>query len=176
MTEPTKDTMPALSFQELQTAVAAAKQQFELVRQKYPALQAYLVLSLPGGQTGIGSSPKEILNEFSGMVIDSPPKRRATQIQSRLDVLEWKLAQTPKSGPLLAEKMNLTEALDQLLPHLRYDGNCRVELRFRQLDYDLIWQLQAEALVDRDLTPQMKASIRIVLGTLAQFTGRPHEH
>jgi hypothetical protein len=31
-------------------------------------------------------------------------------------------------------------------------------------------------LVDRDLTPQTKASICIVLGTLAQFERTHHEH
>jgi hypothetical protein len=45
----------------------------------------------------------------------------------------------------------------------------RVELRFDHLDYALIARLQADELVDRELTPQTRASIRIVLGTLAAF-------
>jgi len=36
------------------------------------------------------------------------------------------------------------------------------------LEYDLIWKLQTDELVDRELTPQTKASIRIVLGTVSQ--------
>jgi hypothetical protein len=44
-----------------------------------------------------------------------------------------------------------------------------VEIRFNDLTYDLVWKLQKDDLVDRDLTPQTKASICIVLGTLAQF-------
>lgn len=55
---------------QVQIAVAAAKRQFDLIRKKYPDLQAYLVLSLPGGQTEVGSSPKEILKEFPSMVMD----------------------------------------------------------------------------------------------------------
>ena len=35
---------------------------------------------------------------------------------------------------------------------------------------------QLQVAVDRNLTPQTKASIRIVLGTLAQFERTRHEH
>lgn len=38
------------------------------------------------------------------------------------------------------------------------------------LDYALIAHLQADDLVDRELTPQTRASIRIVLGALAAFS------
>lgn len=37
------------------------------------------------------------------------------------------------------------------------------------LEYALIAHLQADDLVDRELTPQTRASIRIVLGSLAAF-------
>jgi hypothetical protein len=59
--------------------------------------------------------------------------------------------------------------LDQLAPQLKYYGECQVEIRFNRLNYELIWKLQVDDLVCRNLTPQTKASIRIVLGTLAQF-------
>ncbi|NLX23330.1 MAG: hypothetical protein GXY55_16890 [Phycisphaerae bacterium] len=39
------------------------------------------------------------------------------------------------------------------------------------MDYELIWKLQTDELVDRNLTPQTKASIRIVLGTVARRLG-----
>ena len=39
-----------LNFAQLQTAVAAAKQRFDLIREKYPSLKADLVLSSPLGQ------------------------------------------------------------------------------------------------------------------------------
>lgn len=71
-----------------------------------------------------------------------------------------------------AKKMELAEMverLNHLATELKYDGACQVEMRFNDLNYELIWQLQADELVNRNLTPQTKASIRIVLGTLAQF-------
>ena len=57
----------------------------------------------------------------------------------------------------------------QLARDLEFDGNAQVTLVFHDLDYDLIWKLQADELVDSQLTPQTRASIRIVLGTLAHF-------
>ena len=121
-----------LNVEQLQVAVAAAKRQFELIQKKYPALkakdkEAYLVMSLPSGQTGIDSSPAQILNEFPGMIIAG-------------------------SGP-----------------HFQYDEKTQIEIRFKDLNYDLIWKLQADDLIDRNLTPQTKASIQIVLGTLGYF-------
>ena len=123
-----------LNFDQLQVAVAAAKRQFELIRKKYPNLKAYLVMSLPSGQTGIDSSPTQILSEFPAMVIeDGSP------------------------GP-------------------KYDEKTQVEIRFNDLKFDLVWKLQVDDLIDRNLTPQTKASIQIVLGTLAQFAGTHHEN
>jgi hypothetical protein len=168
--------MPALNFNVLQAAITAAKRQFDLIRKKYPNLQAYLVLSLPGGQTGIGSTPREILTQFPDMVLDSPEKHRALPILSRLEMLEWKINRTPKDDALLAERKNLSDKLAPLLVPLRYDSGTQIELRFEHLNYDLIWQLQVDELVDRELTPQGKASIRIVLGTLNHFASQSHEH
>jgi len=122
-----------MNLDQLQVAVAAAKRQFDLIRKKYPNLNAYLVMSLPSGQTGIDSSPAQILREFPAMVVDDG---------------------TPQS---------------------KYDGQAQVEIRFNDLKFDLVWKLQADDLVDRNLTPQTKASIQIVLGTLAQFERTHHE-
>jgi hypothetical protein len=160
-----------LSHDQLQVAVAAARRQFDLLRKKHPDLKAkllngkpaaFLVMSLPGGQTGIDSPPTHILSEFPAMVVDDDNKSSALALLSRLTLLESGAATGPE-----AERLKLQ--LDKLAPRLKYDGKCQVEIRFNRLNYDLIWKLQADDLVDRSLTPQAKASICIVLGTLAQF-------
>ena len=158
-----------LSFDQLQIAVAAAKRRFDLIRKKYPGLKAYLVLSLPGGQTGIDSSPTQILSEFPAMIVDDSTKTSALDLLSRLKALESEAT----TGP---ERERLRQQLDQLAPQLKYDGNCQIEIRFNDLKFDLVWKLQVDDLVDRDLTPQTKASICIVLGTLAQCERTRHEH
>jgi hypothetical protein len=158
-----------LSFDQLQIAVAAAKRRFDLIRKKYPGLKAYLVMSLPGGQTGIDSAPTQILSEFPAMVVDDNDKTAALNLLSRIEKSELQAI----TGP---ETERLKEQLDRLAPQLKYDEKCQVEIRFNDLTYDLIWKLQVDDLVDRDLTPQTKASIRIVLGTLAYFERGHHEH
>lgn len=75
----------------------------------------------------------------------------------------------PKESTM-PEQIRLKDKLKELAEDLEFDGSVRVELRFHVLDYDLIWKLQSDDLVDRELTPQTRASIRIVLGTLFHFT------
>jgi hypothetical protein len=160
-----------LNLDQLQVAVAAANRRFDLIGKKHPDLKAklwngkaasFLVLSLPGGQTGIDSSPIQILNEFPAMVVDDNAKTSALNLLSRLKLLESEAT----AGP---ETERVKTQLNQLALQLKYDGECQVEIRFNRLNYDLIWKLQVEDLVNRNLTPQTKASIRIVLGTLTQF-------
>lgn len=50
-----------------------------------------------------------------------------------------------------------------------YLGEAQFELRFHHLDYDLIGPLQQDDSVNQQLTPQTKASIRIVQGLLRDF-------
>jgi hypothetical protein len=160
-----------LNLDQLQVAVAAAKRQFDLIGKKHPDLKAklwngkaasFLVLSLPCGQTGIGSSPIQILSEFPAMVVDDSAKTDALSLLSRLKLLQSEAT----TGP---ETERLRQELDQLALQLKYCRACQVEIRFNRLNYEQIWKLQVDDLVCRNLTPQTKASIRIVLGTLAQF-------
>ena len=156
-----------LNLDQLQVAVAAAKRQFDRICGKYPELKvrlmtgepaSFLVMSLPGGQIGIDSSPTEILSKFPAMVVDDSTKVSALNLLVRMSGVTKD-----------AEMERLEKQLDQLISKLKYDEKCRVEIRFNDLNYDLVWKLQVDDLVDRSLTLQTKASIRIVLGTLAQF-------
>ena len=160
-----------LNLDQLRVAVAAAKRPFDPLARKHPDLKSklmngesvsYLFLALPGGQAGIDSSPAQILSKFPGIVVDDGAKTSGLNLLSRLEILDWK-------GITGSEPERLKEELDLLAPKLKYDGNGQVEIRFNDLIYELVWKLQKDDLVDRDLTPQTKASIRIVLGTLAYF-------
>ena len=148
-----------LNYDQLQAAVAAARRQFDLIRKKYPDLKARLVMSLPAGQTAIESSPTQILGEVPAMVVDDGTKISALDILSRLSK-----AKADHEAERLMKKQ-----LDQVAAQLGYHDECQVEIRFNDLNYDLVWKLQADDLIDHSLTPQTKASIRIVLGTLAQL-------
>jgi hypothetical protein len=151
-----------LMLPQLQDAVAAAKGRFDFIRKQCPSLEAYLVFSLPSGQTGLDKAPIEILSEFPGMIVGDVVGSAALKLLGQIKELELRGI----TGPEMEE---LRKELVQLAPDLRYDGACQVEIRFLKLKYDLIWKLQADDWVDRNLTPQTRASVQIVLGTLASF-------
>jgi hypothetical protein len=148
-----------LSTDQFHAAVAAAKERFSLIRKKYPDLKGYLVLSIPGKQTGIGGSVRELLNDLPALMINDEAK---SSLQSYI-------RKPPGKDASDKEKQTWQEEFDRIARDLRYDGGVRVEIRFDDLNYNLIAQLQSDELVDRELTPQTRASIRIVLGTLAAF-------
>ena len=101
-----------LNLVQLQVAVAAAKRQFGLIRKKYPELKAYLVYSLPGGQTEIESNPKQILEEFPAMVVDDISKSKALNLQSSIELLEWK---GTKNSELDRQKTELDQLVTKLV-------------------------------------------------------------
>lgn len=148
-----------LNHDQLQIAVAAARQHFSRLKKKYPELKGYLVLSLPDGQASIDSSALQILCEFPAMVVDDAARTSALKTLSCLS--------NPAAHPETYRV--LKKQLDQFASQLKYHEDCRIEIRFHDLNHDLIWKLQADDLIDRNLTPRTKASIRIVLGTLAHF-------
>lgn len=149
-----------LNHDQLQAALAEAIRHFSLIRKKFPDLKAYLVLSLLGGQTNIESSPENMLTEFPGMVVDDEDKTRMQAF------LRNPLPKDAKKS----EKERWLKKLQELSVTLKYVGKIQVEICFKELNYELIWKLQSDDLVNRDLTPQTKASIRIVLGTISHFS------
>jgi hypothetical protein len=148
-----------LSRDQFHAAIKAAQERFSLIRKKHPGLKGYLVIALAGGQTGIGSSEKEILKECPTLAVNN---------QAKADLVAFLKIKEPKDASD-AEKKRLKEQYQHLAEALSFNGNHQVEIRFSSLSYELVWQLQSDELVDRDLTPQTQASIRIVLGTLSAF-------
>jgi hypothetical protein len=148
-----------LDHDRFQAAVKAARDRFAMLKAKHPALKGYLVLAIPGKQTGIGSSAREILGDLPALIVEDAARAAFQQ----------HLKSPPPKDAGDKVKKEWDGRSDDLAAELHYDGGVRVELRFDHLDYALIARLQADELVDRELTPQTRASIRIVLGTLAAF-------
>ena len=125
-------------------------------------LKAYLIMAVPGEQVWINAYPKDILTEIPAMLIDSNIKTKTLALLARSKRLKLLDKADPGSEQLVKE-------VNQLALQLQYDKTCQIEIRFKDLNYGLIWKLQVDDLIDRDLTPQGKASIRIILGTLGRF-------
>lgn len=148
---------------QLQEAIADANRHFLLLRRKHPNLRAYLVLSLPGGQTGIDSAIEKMIDEFPTLMVAG---------KAKVQMLSF-LKPPPPEKPTEAQKEQWSVRFQELANDLEFDGESQVEVRFHHLDYELIGKLQTDDLVDRVLTPQTRASIRIVLGTISHFSERP---
>ncbi len=141
-----------------------AKETLSELKSKYPGLDSYLVYSSRLGQSNLGSKPEVLLKEFPQMFHDSPEKAKALQLLQNLRKAEQNQG---------LEKNDTT--LSRILSELELDLSVQIELRFGQLNYAQVAQLQLDSLVDRVLTPQTPASIRIVLGTLAAMRHRQSE-
>jgi len=165
--EPSPGGIPFLIFED---SVAAANRHFSRIKEKHPHLRAYLVLSLPGGQTEVGNSLPKMIAEFPDLFLDSAVRNEARIIVRKLRSLEKKKETAEaQRRPLLNKRIGiLNDRLHDISHDLIIDGNCRFDIRFHHLDYDLIRELQTDELVDRKLTPQTTASIRIVLGMVSQ--------
>ena len=146
----------------LEQATGRARDRFKKVKEKYDALKPYLVFSSPAGQAGIDSGPFQLLKDFPAMVADTEDKRRALSGMARLRELE-----TRNASPKEVEKAE--KDLDAILAKCVFHDHVNVEVRMGKLKYEHIWALQQDELIDRALTPQTKASIRIVLASLASL-------
>lgn len=152
--------MPYLDHDQLGQVVANAEARLAALREKYPKLKAYLVFFLRGSQVGIRSSGGEILGTIPGMVDDNPAKA----------ALQKHHNEKPEKDVKDSTKEAWNERLKVLEKNLSYIPEARVELRFPNLDFEIIDSLRTDQLINKKLTPQTRASIRIVLGTIEELS------
>lgn len=166
--------MNQINYSQFQKALSAARDLFTQIHKKYPDLRAYLVIAFRGEQTDLENNLIQSILEYPSIVLDGPAKSRTLELIKQLRHLNKpKPAESPASKKSRELKIKIIrEEINLLLEDLELDGRIQVEIRFRNLVYDLVWKLQVDDLVDRNLTPQTRASIRIVLGTISQMLTR----
>ncbi len=172
MTDPTEPLPCGIAIPKFQHALAAGDLRFARIKDRYPRLKGYLVLSSPNGQTETDNGLPKMIGEFPELFLDSVVKTQMRDL-----VRDLRLAEKQKEEAEIEQRPKLQERIETQHERIRdiscnliVDGSCHIEIRFRHLDYDLIWKLQTDEGVDRELTPQSRASIRIVLGTISKFT------
>lgn len=143
----------------LEAAVAASKNIFAKLQSGHPGMKAYLVLAHHGRQTELTSDPIRILEDCAPMIASDDIKREALRLLSEKRRLEATGASEKAIQPVM-------KALAARGRELRFLPEVQVEIRFHVLKFALVWALQSDPLIDQELTPQTKTSIRIVLGTL----------
>ncbi len=174
---------------ELVVAVKNAKAIFKELKAKYGGLAGYLVFALPPGsapwgqcemKTGLITFLEEKNDKYDqkalrDMIIDSVHKQAVIDLLRRIADFEKGRknsysTETKSNGDRGVEK--LRKALSLNLEILEMRDDVLIEIRFDHLDYDLIFKMQKDPLVSQQLTPQTRASIRIVLGTVQEIGQR----
>jgi len=147
----------------LQTAVEKSTSLFKKLKDRYKSLFGYLVFSSPRGQCELTNNIADILNYFPRMIIDCKQKDKGLQLLQKINDIE---VENKKSGSKSKSTEQLRQQLDEIVKSLEVHEDTFVEIRFKGIDYNMIVELQKDELVSQEHTPQTKASIRFVLGTI----------
>ncbi|MBP6916356.1 MAG: hypothetical protein WBK44_00535 [Smithellaceae bacterium] len=151
----------------LQIAVKHAKVLFKKIMDKYDQLGGYLVLSSETDQCNISDDPTIILKSLPDLIEDSENKKFVLDLIEQISQLEKdKQAISQTSLNKLAK---LTKDLNTFKDNLIVKKDTFVEIRFSKQNLEQIFEMQKDPLVSQEHTPQSRASIRIVLGTLEEL-------
>lgn len=147
----------------LETVVEKSKSVFKKLNGKYNNLSGYLVFSSPYGQCELTSSLSDILNYFPQMIADCKQKEKGLQLLQKINDIE---AENKRNSSNSKSTEKLRVQLEETVKNIEINEDNFVEIRFKETDLDLIFELQKDELISQEHTPQTKASIRIALGTL----------
>ena len=158
-----------MNITELVIVAGKANTLFKKIKEKYPKLAGYLVYSSPHGQCNLTTDLFEILKAFPAMIVDSSQKEKTMTLVQTIVLLEKEKKDNVNAKETVTEKIKqLKNDLSQMINELVLRDDTFVEIRFdeKKVNLPLIDELRKDELVSRVHTPQTKASIRIVLGTL----------
>lgn len=156
---------------DLERAVKAAKQVLKSLAAKYESgglfkeLKPWLVFSSRQGQVEIDAPFEKQITEFPEMFVDDSCKADALEIVKKI--------KTSQRGGGNKELQSLSTQLAKLKKDVSYLADVTIALRFTSLVFELIWLLQKDPLIDRNLTPARKSSIRVVIGTIGNLSRAP---
>jgi hypothetical protein len=119
------------------------------IKAKYPKADGKLHLAFKGEFVGLNESFGSIIKNNHYVFAESEAKEKARA-----------LFKANKDAP--------EEEFKKILQNAPLNSHCEISVIWGDLDYDLIAQLQIEPLVDQNLTPKTRASIRIVLGVIGE--------
>lgn len=165
-------------------AIDRAQRTFKALMVNYPGLEGYLVFSSHRGQINLTDDALQILQVFPAMISESEAKNRAIEQLATMEGLKEEL-QRPALGKKAGIEKAITAAGERMknnLQHVQFEEDTCIEIRFKPgtsdstvpMDpklsiLDRIFEMQKDPLVSQVHTPQTRASIRIVIGTLAEL-------
>lgn len=153
---------------DLDNPIASAKAILKKLKSKYQTLDAYIVIGSQYGQSEPVADAIRLFENIPSAFVNSQERKEALIL---FDVYQELNRRNRDLKNSFLKKLidHCRQRLDSLLANIEIDESTQLQLRFGQLDYDLIRELQTDSLVDQALTPKSGASIKIVLGTLASL-------
>ncbi len=148
---------------QLKSVVDKSNDLFAKLKKKYLGLNGYLVFSSPYGQCEVTTNLVNILNYFPLMISDYKQKDKGLQLLNKINLIE---AENKKSSGNPKSTEKLRQQLNEIVKCLDVIEDTFIEIRFKEINYNIVCELQKDELVSQEYTPQTKASVRIVLGTI----------
>jgi hypothetical protein len=159
-----------MKYIEINKPIEAGKKILKELKKKYSNLDAYIVVSSRFGQLYPGATVESALRSYSKLFVECPQKAELLYLIEDTNKIEMKIKYMSNKE----EQEHLKKHKDKILKQINDKGNdllidiesTNIELRFGELDHDLINEIRCDPLIDVARTSQTKASIRIVLGSL----------
>ena len=156
-----------MNYTKLEIATGRSNIIFKKLKAKHPELDGYLVFSSPYGQCRLTTDRTKILDLFPQMIVDGKQKENVLHLLEKISEIESeKKKDSGKQKSSEKFKLKLTEAIDDL----EFKDDIFVEIRFNHVNLDQIFELKHDELISQEHTPQTKASIQVVLGTIGKLS------
>lgn len=157
-----------MRISELCTPFANAQDIFRRLKSKYPRLDAKLVITSGYGQSELTTDGFALFDRVASMFTNSRERKELLILFDTYQNLQRR--NSDLKSPYVKELASqLHKRIHTLLDAAEIIETSQINLIFGELDYELISKLQVDPLVDRALTPQTGASIKICLGSLQQL-------
>jgi len=157
-----------LRISELSTPFANAQNIFRRLKSKYPTLDAKLVITSGYGQSELTTDGVALFDRVASMFTNSYERKELLILFDTYKDLQRRNSDL-KLSYVKEIAVQLQDRIRILLDTAEIVETSQINLIFGELDYDLISKLQVDPLVDRTLTPQTAASIKISLGSLQRL-------
>ncbi len=157
-----------MRISELHVPFANARTIFQRLKLKYPTLDAQLVISSGYGQSELTTDGFALFDRVASMFANSSERKELLILFDTYKELLRRNADL-KSPFIKDTTYQLHERISHLLDTAEIVESSQINLIFSEISYELIYKLQTDPLVDRTLTPQTGASIKICLGSLQQL-------
>lgn len=165
-----------LKPEELKTVTEKANAIFRQLKEKYRGLSGYLVFSSNRGQCELTTDMTKILKDFPEMVAESREKEKAFELIKAATERETSKKSGDAKGTAAQSSERDKTDLRAIFNQLSLHEDTLIEIRFKDpergfivANLDLIFALQKDELISSRHTPQTKASVRIVLGSLGEL-------